>query len=76
MFLKVQVTPFKLSDMPKRNAPNDIQSLHDLNDLENIVHDKRNHKRKDEKKHRRDRHYNKLFIKIAIKNHLDDAGID
>lgn len=62
--------------MPKRNAPNDIQSLNDLNNLNNIVHDKRNHKRKDAKKHRRDRHYNKLFIKIAIKNHLDDTEID
>ena len=48
--------------MPKRNAPNDIQSLNDLNNLNNIVHDKRNHKRKDAKKHRRDRHYNKLLL--------------
>ena len=62
--------------MPKRNAPNDIQSLNDLNYLNTIVHDKRNHKRKDAKKHRRNRHYNKLFIKIAIKNHLDDVEID
>ena len=62
--------------MPKRNAPNDIQSLNDLNNLNTIVHDKRNHKRKDAKKHRRNRHYNKLFIKIAIKNHLDDVEID
>ena len=61
--------------MPKRNSPNDIQHLEDLNDLQNIVVDKRNVKRKTEKRNRRDRHYNKLFIKLAIKNYIenDDA---
>ena len=61
--------------MPKRNSPNDIQHLEDLNDLQNIVVDKRNIKRKTEKRNRRDRHYNKLFIKLAIKNYgeNDDA---
>ena len=61
--------------MPKRNSPNDIQHLEDLNDLQNIVVDKRNVKRKTEKRNRRDRHYNKLFIKLAIKNYSenDDA---
>ncbi len=57
--------------MPKRNAPNDIKNLDDLNNLETIVIDKRNAKRKDAKKNRRNRHYNKLFIKIAIKDHLN-----
>ena len=61
--------------MPKRNSPNDIKNLEDLNDLQNIVVDKRNLKRKTEKRNRRDRHYNKLFIKLAIKNYSenDDA---
>ena len=61
--------------MPKRNSPNDIQHLEDLNDLQNIVVDKRNVKRKTEKRNRRDRPYNKLFIKLAIKNYSenDDA---
>ena len=61
--------------MPRRNSPNDIQHLEDLNDLQNIVVDKRNVKRKTEKRNRRDRHYNKLFIKLAIKNYSenDDA---
>ena len=58
--------------MPKRNSPNDIKNLDDLNDLQNIVVDKRNGKRKIEKRNRRDRHYNKLFIKIALKNHLEN----
>lgn len=56
--------------MPKRNSPNDIKNLDDLNDLQIIVIDKRNGKRKTEKRNRRDRHYNKLFIQIALKNHL------
>ena len=50
----------------------DINNLDDLNDLQNIVADKRNAKRKREKRNRRDRHYNKLFIKIALKNHLEN----
>ena len=58
--------------MPKRNSPNDIKHLDDLNDLQNIVVDKRNDKRKMEKRNRRNRHYNKLFIKIALTNHLEN----
>ncbi len=56
--------------MPKRNAPNDVQSIDDLNRLQHIVVDKRNAKRTDAKRSRRDRHYNKLFIKLAIKDNL------
>lgn len=59
--------------MPKRNSTNDIQQLTDLNNLHNIVNDKRLDKRKNEKRHRRDRHYNKLFIKHAIKTHKLDS---
>ena len=59
--------------MPKRNSPNDIKHLDDLNDLQNIVVDKRNDKRKMEKRNRRNRHYNKLFIKIALTNHLESG---
>lgn len=58
--------------MPKRNSPNDIKNLEDLNDLQNIVVDKRNLKRKTAKRNRRDRHYHKLFIKIALKNYIED----
>ena len=54
--------------MPKRNSPNDIKGLDDLKDLQSIVVDKRNEKRKTEKRNRRDRHYNKVFIKIALKD--------
>lgn len=62
--------------MPKRNSPNDIKNLEDLNNLQNIVVDKRNVKRKAEKRNRRDRHYNKLFIKIALKNILESNNDD
>lgn len=54
--------------MPKRNSPKEIESLDDLNDLPKIVVDKRNEKRKPEKRNRRDRHYHKLFIKLALKD--------
>ncbi len=62
--------------MTKRNSPNDIKNLDDLQDLEKIVVDKRNDKRKTEKRNRRDRHYNKLFIKIAIKDRPTGAGAE
>lgn len=52
--------------MPKRNSPNDIKNLDDLNRLKDIVFDKRNHKRATEKKTRRDRHYQKQFIKNSL----------
>ncbi|UJP65955.1 hypothetical protein [Mongoliitalea daihaiensis] len=53
--------------MPKRTSINDIQEMEDLNDLDKIVKDKRNHKRADAKKERRNRHYVKLLIKQQLK---------
>ena len=52
--------------MPKRNSPNDIKELQDLNRLNEIINDKRNVKRANEKKTRRNRHYEKQFIKNTI----------
>lgn len=57
--------------MPRRNSPKDIKELDDLNRLQDIVHDKRNVKRADEKKSRRDRHYEKQFIKNTIQFHSE-----
>ncbi len=54
--------------MPKRNSPNDIKSINDLNRLNEIVVDKRNDKREDAKKSRPNRHYQKKFIKNALRN--------
>ncbi|MFC4261618.1 hypothetical protein ACFOWM_01890 [Ferruginibacter yonginensis] len=56
--------------MAKRNSTNDIKSLDDLNRLNEIVVDKRNAKRADAKKNRRNRHYQKQFIKNALKKGL------
>lgn len=55
--------------MPKRNSPKDIKELDDLNRLNDIIKDKRNAKRATDKKVRRDRHYEKQFIKNTITSH-------
>ena len=60
--------------MAKRNSPNDIQEIDDLNRLGEIVVDKRNGKRADAKKGRRNRHYDKQFIREAIKDDLYGNG--
>ena len=57
--------------MPKRNSPNDFKEIDDLNRLHEIVYDKRNAKRAVEKKTRRDRHYEKQFIKNILNIHLE-----
>jgi acyl carrier protein len=57
--------------MPKRNSPIDIKEIDDLNRLKDIDNDKRNAKRAVDKKTRRDRHYEKQFIKNTIKSHLE-----
>ena len=56
--------------MPKRNSPNDIKEIDDLNRLDDLVFDKRNAKRATEKKTRRDRHYQKQFIKNTLTNKI------
>ena len=60
--------------MAKRNSPNDIQEIDDLNRLGEIVVDKRHGKRADAKKGRRNRHYDKQFIREAIKDDLYGSG--
>lgn len=59
--------------MPKRNVPNDFKTFDDINQIDKIVIDKRNAKRKDAKKNRRDKHYTKMFIKLAVKDHLKNS---
>ena len=61
--------------MARRNSPNDIRQLADLNRLSEIVVDKRLGKRAEAKKSRRNRHYEKQFIKNALTARLDgDEG--
>ena len=54
--------------MPKRNSPNDIKYIDDLNILNQIIIDKRNAKRATEKKTPRNRHYEKQFIKNTFQH--------
>jgi hypothetical protein len=57
--------------MTRRNSPRDIQSLDDLNTLDRIVVDKRQQQRASAKKNRRNRHYEKQFIRNALTQRLD-----
>jgi hypothetical protein len=52
--------------MPRRNSPNQIQGLDDLSQLGNIVTDKRRGQRSLAKKSRRNRHYEKQFIRNTV----------
>jgi hypothetical protein len=57
--------------MTRRNSPRDIQALDDLNALDRIVVDKRKQQRASAKKNRRNRHYEKQFIRNALTQRLD-----
>ena len=52
--------------MARRSSPNDVQSLEDLSRLDEIVVDKRQGQRANAKKNRRNRHYEKQFLKLAV----------
>ena len=52
--------------MPRRNSPNQIQGLEDLSQLSDIVSDKRRGQRSLAKKSRRNRHYEKQFIRNTL----------
>ncbi len=52
--------------MPRRNSPHDIRSLDDLSRLGELVHDKRLGQRATAKKNRRNRHYEKQFIRNTL----------
>jgi len=52
--------------MPRRNSPNQIQGLEDLSQLSDIVSDKRRGQRSLAKKFRRNRHYEKQFIRNTV----------
>ncbi|WP_100380341.1 hypothetical protein [Polynucleobacter brandtiae] len=55
--------------MTRRNSPNQIKDLDGLSQLESIVRDKRNDQRSLAKKSRRNRHYEKQFIRNTL-SHL------
>ena len=59
--------------MPRRNSPNDIADLGELSHLTAYVHDKRLGQRASAKKNRRNRHYEKQFIRNTLA-HLPRAA--
>ncbi len=52
--------------MSRRNSPNDIADLGELSRLPDFVFDKRQGQRAAAKKHRRNRHYEKQFIRNTL----------
>ena len=52
--------------MSRRNSPNDIADLADLSRLSEFVIDKRQTQRASAKKNRRNRHYEKQFIRNTL----------
>lgn len=64
--------------MPRRNSPNDIRDLGELSHLSEFVFDKRQGQRAAAKKHRRNRHYEKQFIRNTLAHlpRADGAAAD
>ena len=60
--------------MPRRNSPNDIPDLGELSSLSDFVHDKRRGQRASAKKNRRNRHYEKQFIRNTLAHPLRTDG--
>ena len=60
--------------MPLRSSPRNIQKLEDLNQLTQLVVDKRMAQRASAKKARRNRHYEKQFIRNALAHLPADTG--
>ncbi len=56
--------------MPRRNSPNAIEDLSGLSHLDDIVVDKRFGQRSSAKKNRRNRHYEKQFIRNSLTHGL------
>lgn len=54
--------------MARRNSPNAIADLGDLTRLTDFVFDKRLGQRANAKKHRRNRHYEKQFIRNTLEH--------
>lgn len=52
--------------MAVRNSPKNLTELSDLDRLDDLIVDKRNHKRAKAKRNRRNRHYEKQFIRNAL----------
>ncbi|SHG99208.1 hypothetical protein SAMN04488068_2146 [Hydrocarboniphaga daqingensis] len=65
--------------MTRRSSPNDLASLDDLSALDALVVDKRRGQRSHAKKNRRNRHYQRQFLRSAgtlAALDGDDANLD
>ena len=62
--------------MTRRNSPQAIQNLDDLSALDRVVVDKRLGQRSSAKKNRRNRHYEKQFIRNALTQRLTGADFE
>lgn len=62
--------------MTRRNSPNSIKGLDDLSSLASIVVDKRLGQRSVAKKNRRNRHYEKQFIRNALSQRLSEESTE
>lgn len=69
-FVEQQFVASYIAIMPRRHSPRDIQEPDDLSSLDRIVTDKRLHKRTSAKKSRRNRHYEKQFLRNALMHRL------
>jgi len=62
--------------MPLRNSLNQIQDLDDLSQLGDIVTDKRRGQRSLAKKSRRNRHYEKQFIRNTVMRSFPNESLN
>jgi hypothetical protein len=62
--------------MTRRNSPQAIQNLDDLSGLDRMVVDKRLGQRSSAKKNRRNRHYEKQFIRNALTQRLTGTALE
>ena len=62
--------------MPRRNSPNEIHNLSDLSRLGELVFDKRLGQRAIAKKNRRNRHYEKQFIRNTLTHQVASETVE
>lgn len=62
--------------MTRRNSTRDFQVLDDLSSLQHKVIDKRIQQRSTAKKNRRNRHYEKQFIRNVMTHHTQSTDSD
>ena len=62
--------------MPRRNSPNEIHDLSDLSRLGELVFDKRLGQRAIAKKNRRNRHYEKQFIRNTLTHQVATEAVE